>query len=405
MYISKHFIQAPNYPFTVLNAAELPNSAHTMSPSHGTGQSFSQETDLEERGSRCPRGPGRPWGRPGGRGRTQLPPKASPQASPRAARGAGGAPRGLLWCWGTLAGGFLLPRKGVCPSVELSTPELAFFHWTKCRKRERPGRPGRRGGTRRPFDGHRRPNTFAFNCSGVGARLSASFCIFSSEAEQMAMPSRLLPAKAVPRDPRGRAAPPSSGALSARPLTLQADPPRRPLPPSLRRGSAAARPGRLDPGPAARPRPGPGGFFLSPRGVVYTAGGCDVRDAQPRKITRSSSARSWTLAGLIYLFVPGGRGREWALEVEGPGAGGGSCRGRRGPGRPGRRGGARGRPGAGLGSAPGPATRARGPRRRPSSAQLVPSGGIYCYLLCGGCRPRCGPSSPASACARACVCV
>lgn len=37
-------------------------------------------------------------------------------------------------------------QTGVCPSVELSPPELAFFHWTKCRKKEeRPREDGREG--------------------------------------------------------------------------------------------------------------------------------------------------------------------------------------------------------------------------------------------------------------------
>lgn len=35
-------------------------------------------------------------------------------------------------------------QTGVCPSVELSPSELAFFHWTKCRKKEeRPREDGR----------------------------------------------------------------------------------------------------------------------------------------------------------------------------------------------------------------------------------------------------------------------
>lgn len=109
MYISKHFIQAPNYSFTFLNATELPNSAHTISPFYRTGQSFLQETDVEEsrRGVHADlSGPGRC---PGGRGRTQLPPKASPQTFPRGRRGA----RAISSTrWGALAGGSLLPRKG-----------------------------------------------------------------------------------------------------------------------------------------------------------------------------------------------------------------------------------------------------------------------------------------------------
>nr|KAF6474868.1 hypothetical protein HJG63_011001 [Rousettus aegyptiacus] len=36
-------------------------------------------------------------------------------------------------------------QTGVCPSVELSPPELAFFHWTKCRKKEERSRVDGRG--------------------------------------------------------------------------------------------------------------------------------------------------------------------------------------------------------------------------------------------------------------------
>lgn len=121
-----------------------------------------------------------------------------------------------------------------------------------------------------------------------------------------------------------------------------------------------------------------------------------------------------SLARLIYLFVPGGRGGGRGMGASAPvarGGGGGSrtgdaggalgvCEADRVPGK---------RPRDGLESALSSALpRRRRHRRWLGSGKLVPSGGIYCYLLCGGCMlysrwpcPR--PGVRVCVCARECM--
>jgi hypothetical protein len=101
-----------------------------------------------------------------------------------------------------LAGGVSVSlQSGVCPSAELSPSELAFFHWTKCRKKgERPREdPGAGAGLERrpcrpPLQLSPRRSTFTFNWRKLYPCLSSSLLDFlSSEPSESSRLSLLRP--------------------------------------------------------------------------------------------------------------------------------------------------------------------------------------------------------------------
>lgn len=152
MYISKHFIQVPSS-LLQISKSHPTSKQHTQNLTFSkTWTSFLQATDLVESGEaslgRFPKGAE-------GRALLQmrpLPPKGIHHTllGDRARRGMKSAPHtplSSLYILGETprwrVSAFL--QTGVCPSVELSPPELAFFHWTKCRKKEERPRKDARG--------------------------------------------------------------------------------------------------------------------------------------------------------------------------------------------------------------------------------------------------------------------
>lgn len=138
-------------------------------------------------------------------------------------------------------------------------------------------------------------------------------------------------------------------------------------------------------------------FFSSASPVVYPAGGCDVRDAQQQKITTSPSATRWPLARALFIYLfrdAGGGGRQ-------PKGATSRCRSLSGVagGLKGAHGEAWARRGAGAGWGA-----SRGCNTG-AAREGVPSGGIYCYLLCGSCTlcSRPGPRPRVRVCARVCA--
>lgn len=352
-----------------------------------------------------------------------LPPRA-PAARPRGLRrgGEAGAPHAALpapSAGEAPAGAVLLSRKPGCPSAELSPPELAVFHWTKCREERRPrGGEGAGSATPRLRQLSLRASTFTFNgADSVG--LPSRICSSGTEQRALASPARPgrrspasgprhLPRspppgpyfQVFPADPRVAAplAVPSSGsgpAAAPPPSTLRAPP--APGTPSRSRSPA--------------PAPAVAIFFLFAASlVVYPAGGCDVRDAQQQKITTSSSATSWTLSRALFIYLfreargggAAGVGAGWAPAAEPPGCGGGSRPGDRGPGVPRGRGGRarrRGQAGAPRPGPPAPPARAVLGEASPERRNLLLFIVWRLHAVLAAARP-----SPASACVRACVC-
>lgn len=109
-----------------------------------------------------------------------------------------------------LAGGVSVSsQSGVCPSAELSPSELAFFHWTKCRKKgERPREDPRAGAglerrpCRPPLQLSPRRSTFTFNWRKLHPRLSFPlldfFFLLRAERIALAFPAASLVADTPP---------------------------------------------------------------------------------------------------------------------------------------------------------------------------------------------------------------